>query len=414
MQNTSAESIFFDKVNLEPVFGMTSTSMTPTSLPTSSSSAANMETAEPVDNLGSLHPGDTRQYLFLLHPSPPPPTRARQSVFPPQFPAGTVLPLGRLDMAWYAGPFRERGRLQTSTLNRRITTQSSTALPRIKSPISGQNTDSEGWEFDLAILDLERGGLEVDKEFKAKLRIGVRGSETFSVKKGQEELERIPPKPLRLGIQYLSMTPPGLTISSKGGPRVDISGSSRSGTPLPPTTPSKHDLTRPFSPGTSTSAAGPSSRPMTPISSQLRHATQSHLQPNTPLDPAVPVVPFASDNSITAFPPPPYLSRTPLDFRAPTSAFQTGEIFPLGPSILLPPPKPFELAQEQYSTTYADSTEPPERWETVYEVELRFMAVEEGLAGLGGLRVLVMEDEGGWVGGEWETLGDVWIVGCGS
>jgi hypothetical protein len=44
---------------------------------------------------------------------------------------------------------------------------------------------------------------------------------------------------------------------------------------------------------------------------------------------------------------------------------------------------------------------------------MRFLAVQEGMARLGGVRVLILEDEVGMegsVGAEWETLGDIWIT----
>lgn len=63
-------------------------------------------------------------------------------------------------------------------------------------------------------------------------------------------------------------------------------------------------------------------------------------------------------------------------------------------------------------TTYAESSEPARRWEAVYEAELRFIAFEEGLAPLGGLRVLVLDDEAGlsgYIAREVDNLGDVWV-----
>ncbi|KAI9639622.1 uncharacterized protein MKK02DRAFT_39946 [Dioszegia hungarica] len=388
MQNTSAESILFDKVNLEPVYGMTATSITP-------SSAGTLDSEVQDDVLGSLHPGDTRQYLFLLHPQPPPPTKARQSVFPPVFAPGTVLPLGRLDMAWLAGAHRERGRLQTSTLNRRVAaapiapTRTVTAAP----PTPGQGVgtpsrlrqnaeqedgeEADGWEYDLSVLELERSGVEIDKEFTAKLRVGLRSMRTYSAD-GIEGVDQQPPPALRLAVQYLTAPPYDPNL------------------PLRPTSP----------PDTVT--AGPS-RPMTPISSQLRHATQTHLNSNGHL-PAI-IDPTPSPSS-TSFPPAPTLQR-PAPPPKSEQERKEGEVFPLGPSLVLLPAIPFQLAQEQYSTTYADSSEPPERWEAVHELEMRFLAVQEGMARLGGVRVLVIEDEVGMegsVGAEWETLGDIWIT----
>jgi hypothetical protein len=48
------------------------------------------------------------------------------------------------------------------------------------------------------------------------------------------------------------------------------------------------------------------------------------------------------------------------------------------------------------------------RWEVTYDVPIRFLALAGGLADLGGLRVVVMDE--GSVGREWESLGDVWVT----
>lgn len=74
----------------------------------------------------------------------------------------------------------------------------------------------------------------------------------------------------------------------------------------------------------------------------------------------------------------------------------------------------FELAQEQYSTTYADSAEPSERWEAVYETSLSFLALEAGMVSIGGVRLLMMDDEqglAGHTGREWDTLGHIHVSG---
>jgi hypothetical protein len=78
------------------------------------------------------------------------------------------------------------------------------------------------------------------------------------------------------------------------------------------------------------------------------------------------------------------------------------------------PKKEFTLVREQYETTYAESSEPNRRWEAVYEMPLRFIALQEGLAALGGVRLLQLEDDDatrGLVGKEWDSLGDVWVTG---
>ena len=86
---------------------------------------------------------------------------------------------------------------------------------------------------------------------------------------------------------------------------------------------------------------------------------------------------------------------------------KAGQVFYLGNSLLQTPPIEFVQAQEQYHTSYAESSEPPLRWEAVAEVQMRWVAVTEGLADLGGVRILDMNR--GLVGREWESVGQVWV-----
>lgn len=80
----------------------------------------------------------------------------------------------------------------------------------------------------------------------------------------------------------------------------------------------------------------------------------------------------------------------------------------------LPAPE-WKYVKEQHETTYSDAAEeePLKRWEALYEFPLRWLALEEGLAQLGGVRVLVLDDETalrGYLGREWDSLGDIWVT----
>ena len=90
-----------------------------------------------------------------------------------------------------------------------------------------------------------------------------------------------------------------------------------------------------------------------------------------------------------------------------------GDAQPLGASMIILPERELQMVEEKAETTYADPIAPPRRWEAVYEHKLRFFAVDEGLAELGGLRLLVLDDQEGLAGStgrEWESLGDVWVT----
>ncbi len=89
-----------------------------------------------------------------------------------------------------------------------------------------------------------------------------------------------------------------------------------------------------------------------------------------------------------------------------------GEIAHLGVSLTLLDHMDFHMVAEDTGTTYADQTTPPRRWEAVQECTFRFIALQGGMAELGGLRLLVMDEgSGGSVGREWDSLGDVWVDG---
>ena len=465
MQNTSPEVMAFNKIVLEPVYGLTCVDVTsPSALPSSSlshnpaSSALSAGRTIPLP----LYPNDTRQHLFLLRYTPPPATKGTLSVFPPFFPGGTILPLGRLDVGWIAGKYAEPGRLQTSTLNRRTAvtpiaptvtvtsfdsggarpepSRTSTAAAPMagagigvsapstpaKSPrgLMGRQVEEEEWEYDLAVLqNTHNGGLTEEEEMVVKVRVAIR---SLRVCKAEDE---VAPPPIILGVQHISpsFAPTGSDLhepirqTHAAAPSIAFSPPSpgRSTSPLPGTPGSS----RPFSPGTT------ASRPTTPLSTKLRQATAAGLTPNrgltpTPalsrtvsaatasedgsgLLPAAPIaivdIPTPLTSVAPAFPPRPY-SSTPA--KATSSATEKpGEVYLLGNTLTLTQPLRFVQAQEQYHTSYAESTEPPTRWEAVAEVDMRHVAIREGLADLGGVRVLHMGRKA--VGREWESLGQV-------
>lgn len=428
MQNTSPEIMAFDKIELEPVYGLSCMDVT------STSSASSGKSSKPLP----LYPNDTRQHLFLLRYTPPQAMRGVLSAFPPFFPGGSILPLGRLDVGWVAGKYAEPGRLQTSTLNRRtavtpiapspadadkpLPTRTTSALAPAPGPstpakspvragasIPAQPKEDE-WEYDLCVTESRLGdGAVVEEEVVLKVRVAMRSLKICA--DGDEK-----PPPVTLGIQHLEPRPLArLTQASRPGehlnaPSIAFSPPSRSATPLP---------------GTPATIPTATSRPSTPLSAKLRQATAAQLTPRglTPvpgmartlsgisqasgglLPPAtidVEVVPSTLIPPIPAFPPAPTSART-----TDKSDTDTGEVYYLGNTLIQTPSLEFTQAQEQYHTSYAESAEPPLRWEAVGEVELRWVALSQGLADLGGIRVLNMSS--GTIGREWDSVGQVWV-----
>lgn len=81
----------------------------------------NLDTSHSQEPMTLMQPQDIRQYLYILIPT-------HINPLPPAHPPGTVMPLGRLDLAWRS-PFGEPGRLLTSMLSRRIPLQPAPTQP---------------------------------------------------------------------------------------------------------------------------------------------------------------------------------------------------------------------------------------------------------------------------------------------
>ncbi|WWC70404.1 uncharacterized protein I206_104354 [Kwoniella pini CBS 10737] len=211
LQNISSEFMILNEIYLEPIKGLNSISLN------------DIEQENII-----LLPEDIRQFLFVLSPSIEDIGNINQSKFPPSYSGGTILPLGRLDINWKSGQYSLPGRLQTSTLNRRIPPSSSPAVPpkggilptrtlssqsnvgsvgvpgsplaqtrdRLNnnllapSPIKGSlpsstvESESQGneWEFDLTLKEDEQEVMrefEVEQRFKMNFKLGMRSTKSF-------------------------------------------------------------------------------------------------------------------------------------------------------------------------------------------------------------------------------------------
>lgn len=332
-------------------------------------------------------PGDTVQRLFVLSPeadggdTPTAEKKEEQlplSSFPPTYAAGTVLPLGRLRLSWLSGPHHEPGSFVTSMLNRRTTLPQPTPSrptsllslsnnPRLSLNRSLNKPSREGWEWDLTVAGSRR--VEAEDDLELTLRLGVRTA------------GEAPPPETEFGVQVLT---PVATGQGQGQRRA-----SRASTPI-------------GSVGTPVPAA-PGSRPMTPVSSQLRHAISSPAgAAAAPAPPPKPASPLPRPQSIQAsptapaFPPPPTISRP--------GVIGDGRVLALGSSLVTLKIGDWKLVREQAGTSYAaeapGSTTGGTKYEAHWEGKVRWKAMEPGVADLGGVRVLTM-GEGG-VGREWE------------
>ncbi|RXK38508.1 hypothetical protein M231_04274 [Tremella mesenterica] len=248
-----------------------------------------------------------------------------------------------------------------------------------------------------------------------------------------------PPSLPQIAIQRLSITPqiiPTQDIKSTQGmsgiPDLSIQPPSRTSTPMS----SRDSRSRPFSPPTTPSTPGTPSRPFTPLSAQLRQATNSKIS-TSPLSRNTNMTPSSSSTSLSGltggssgmemrkgtsvgitldqnmnleveketFPPfPSRLSPISDD----EGQVERGELKFIGPSLIVLPLPILELREERLGPTYEDSV-PMQKWEGQVEFDLSYLGWKEGLSELGGLRVLLMDNQ--VVGREWDTLGNVWVEG---
>ncbi|BEI84150.1 hypothetical protein CcaverHIS002_0407540 [Cutaneotrichosporon cavernicola] len=382
MQNVSPAAMEFRSVVLQPTPGLEARALGAFDTLDGAETAFPRAPPTPEEPLLS---GDTTQRLFVLTPIDTP-EDVPLSSFPPIYAPGTVLPLGRLDIAWVAGG--EPGRFTTSTLNRRTP-----AAPpsRPLSVGSARNSlSARSFEFDLTVAG--RRCAPAESEVPLTLRFGVRAPPGPA------------PPPLRIGVQLLSsapaaavapvpvavsVLPPSRTVTPRpASPAPSISSGMEREGPL-----QRSKDRRPFSP-----LRDAPSRPMTPVSAQLRHAAAASFPPPPTLE----------------RPPPPLSKRLTTATLTPAAGSQapsvpSGTAVRLGPSLVVPQPKEWTVARERPGTNYA--AEAPgggaNRWEVVYDVPVTWLALEEGLVELGGARVLMMDAEA--VGREWESLGDVWV-----
>ncbi|BEI99704.1 hypothetical protein CcaverHIS631_0407470 [Cutaneotrichosporon cavernicola] len=386
MQNVSPAAMEFRSVVLQPTPGLEARALGAFDTLDGAETAFPRAPPTPEEPLLS---GDTTQRLFVLTPIDTP-EDVPLSSFPPIYAPGTVLPLGRLDIAWVAGG--EPGRFTTSTLNRRTP-----AAPPSR-PLSSRDGDAHPPSLRFRSLCVS-----------AYARHPVQLLHPFVLVCSYSP--PLPPPLLPPSPSPSPSSPPSRTVTPRpASPAPSISSGMEREGPL-----QRSKDRRPFSP-----LRDAPSRPMTPVSAQLRHAAAVHIASPSPAPSPVP--PSAPAPPQASFPPPPTLERPPppLSKRLTTATLTpaagsqapsvpSGTAVRLGPSLVVPQPKEWTVARERPGTNYA--AEAPgggaNRWEVVYDVPVTWLALEEGLVELGGARVLMMDAEA--VGREWESLGDVWV-----
>ncbi|KAH7341393.1 hypothetical protein B0J17DRAFT_714577 [Rhizoctonia solani] len=406
VQNLTAKPLYFEKIQFECAEGWVLADSTPKAL---------LDSGSKVNEI-SLRSQDTRQYLYILTPTP-----AATPSFPITYPPGTIIALGRLDMSWRSS-FGEPGRLLTSMLSRKIPLppppQPAPAIP----PHLQQQRQQPG-----------RPGSPVPYKTRP-------GSISRPMSPG--------PSGSISGTLAGAMATPGTTVGSLPGTigtmmkdvQVDLVVTS---------IPSTIYLDRPFKVKCSVGVLAPlpsspsdqlvdtsteeTVKPSRQVQLTIQHTHHSSLRPVAPPKAAQTMAPevssprallsaltspgAATPRGGTSLPtldlgtllqsdlglpqglPPPYSEKAPVE----SPVFLGGSSRTLSP-IMISEPAPVPTEGPLVQPGRKDREGKGEGWA---DVELEYVAVKgTGIVRIGGIRVF---GEGGTVLGEWDVLGEVWV-----
>ena len=337
-----------------------------------------------------MQPQDIRQYIYILTPK-------SIELLPTVHVPGSIIHLGRLDISWKSS-FGEPGRLLTSMLSRRIpllpAPQPASALPpylkrsfattpsrphspqllsqsrpgtppgqRPSSPMSGRPTPvtamipqspsqilitpSIAPELEAQLFIRQSPGRSVLIERPFSISFGVVLSTT--IPPGKEDLRR----KVALAVQYVSPR----TLPALGAP-VNTEAVA----------------TSVLSPGIPTPSSAPASFNYT-----LAHQKNLAASSRRFTTEAVSQDTNSPGHSQTVFPPPYF------DEEANGKVSLSNRVVPVGPSLLFLPPVELGLSSQH--------GEGLSKAQLVQEFEMTFVALQRGLSTVGGVRILLVDDD---------------------
>ncbi|CAE6534080.1 unnamed protein product [Rhizoctonia solani] len=403
VQNLTTKPLYFERIQFECAEGWLLANSTPKTVTDSGSKA----------NETSLRPQDTRQYLYIITPTP-----AATPSFPITYPPGTIIALGRLDMSWRSS-FGEPGRLLTSMLSRKI------PLPPAPQPATA-----------------------IPPHLQQRQQPGRPGSPVpYKTRQGSisRPMSPGPGGPVSGSLVGAIPPTPGTTVGSVPGTgamkdvQIDLVVTS---------IPSTIYLDRPFKVKCSIGVLAPlpsppsdqlidtstegTEKPTRQITLTIQHTHHSSLRPSAPPAAAATMAPEVSSPRAllsaltspgvgtprggTSFPTPdlgtllqtdlqqtslplPYSDKAPVE----SPIFLGSSSRVLSPIVISEPaPVPTEGPLVQLGKKEREGK--GEGWA---DVEFEFVAVKgTGIVRIGGIRVF---GEGGVMLGEWEVLGEVWV-----
>jgi hypothetical protein len=417
IQNLTQDTLTFERMRLECTDGWTATDIN--MIPSEDTEESIFSGAMAV-----MQPQDMRQYVYVLQPK-------TVNLSPTSYAPGTIIPLGRLDISWRSS-FGEPGRLLTSMLSRRLPLASaplpaSAVPPHLKRTVGGSTPSrpqSPSISHDRPGTPplMQRPGSPAIGKPPATISAQVHSTlpepETSLIVRHVPKGNLVEkPFKMTLAVVVTSHIPPGAPEHLRRKVRLAVQHLSHKTTPAPPPPPVSA-VQEAFSPRLpSSSGFSTPSSSTTTFNYALAHQKilAASSRPPQP-EPTLQEVDLSSvDNNVL---PPPYFESGSSE---PRPARSGGVAF-VGPSAIFLPSIELNFADQDSQVKTGDSV----KVQAVQEFDLHFVALRKGFATIGGLRILLIDDqlindtEGGIEGAkgshkrasilkEYSVIGETWI-----
>ena len=331
-------------------------------------------------SMALMQPQDIRQYIYILTPT-------SLELLPAVHVPGSIIPLGRLDISWKSS-FGEPGRLLTSMLSRRIpllpAPQPASALPpylkrstpsRPHSPqLSSQSrpgtppaqrpgSPMSGRSVSTTVM-IQQSPLQTPI---TPLIAPELGAQLFICQSPGKDVPLERPFSISFGVA-LSTIPPG-----KGGIRRKVALAVQYVSPRAPTVNLEAVSPSILSPGVPTPLLAPATFNYTLAHQKLLAASSQPLSTE-----AITQENNNPRHSQTVFPPP-YFEETNA------KGSSSNRVVPVGPSLLFLPPVELGVSNHQ--------GEGSSKVHHVQEFKMTFVALQRGLSTVGGVRILLVDDD---------------------
>ncbi|KAF5330520.1 hypothetical protein D9619_005683 [Psilocybe cf. subviscida] len=384
IQNLTQDTLTFERMRLECTDGWTATDVN--MIPSGDTEESIFSGAMAV-----MQPQDMRQYVYVLQPK-------TVNLSPTSHAPGAIIPLGRLDISWRSS-FGEPGRLLTSMLSRRLPLApaplpASAVPPHLKRTVGSTPSRPQS-----PSIGHERPGTPPLTQRPGSPAVGRPAAAiSTQVHSALPELEaslivrhvpkgNLVEKPFKMSLAVVvsSSLPPAGREHSRRKVKLAVQHVSHKNIPaLPPPLPAAA-VQEAFSPRLpSSSGFSTPSSSTTTFNYALAHQKILAASSRPPQsEPALQEVDLSNaDNNVL---PPPYFEPGASD---PKPAGSGGIAF-VGPSAVFFPPIELDFADQDSQIKIGDSV----KVQAVQEFDLNFVALRKGFATIGGLRILLIDDQ---------------------